>query len=172
MKNKILFFALLIFTNSFSQEHLRVNEKVNIKITDWILNVPEDKNLSNKFIVLEFWSSSCKPCLKAVEHLNELQSKFNRQDLYFISLTDEKPDEVNKTAKKVSFNSIVVSDQKKYNYFWKNGINSLVLPLTILIDNKGVIKWIGIPNLLTESVIESLVENKLETYNIYKKSDK
>ncbi len=169
MRTKFLFFTLFVFINLFSQENLRVNEKANINITDWILNVPKDKNLNNKFIVLEFWSSSCKPCLKAVEHLNELQSKFNREDLYFISLTDERPEEVNKTARKVPFNSIVVSDQRKYNYFWKNGIKSLVLPLTILIDNKGIIKWIGLPNFLTEKEIKNLVENKLEPYSIYKK---
>jgi thiol-disulfide isomerase/thioredoxin len=172
MKKIILLCSLIIFKNSFSQEKLKLDEKANIKITDWILNIPKDKSLENKYIVLEFWSSSCSPCLKAVNHLNELQSKFNREDLYFISLTDEKPDEVKKTAKKVSFKSIVVSDQRKYNYFWSNGIKNLVLPLTILIDDNGIIKWIGMPSLLTESIINNLVENKLESYSIYAKVKK
>jgi thiol-disulfide isomerase/thioredoxin len=172
MKKIVLFFGLIIFNSSFSQENLRLNEKANIKITDWILNIPKDKSLENKYIVLEFWSSSCGPCLKAVGHLNELQKKFNREDLYFISLTDEKPDEVKKTAKKVSFKSIVVSDQRKYTYFWSNGIKNLVLPLTVLIDNNGIIKWIGMPSLLTESIITNLMENKLEPYSIYAKVKK
>jgi thiol-disulfide isomerase/thioredoxin len=167
MKKLILTLFLLILTKSFSQQNIRTNEKAKIKITDWILNVPQDKNIENKYIVLEFWASWCDPCLKSVKHINDLQSKFNREDLYFISITDEKVEDVKSVSKNINFKSIVVSDQRKYNYFWKNGIKSLILPLTILIDNKGIIKWIGMPSILTEKIIQDLIDNKLEPYNMY-----
>lgn len=58
-------------------------------ITDWIKNIPEDKNLNNKYIVLEFWATWCEPSIAAVPHLNQLQDEFKQNDLYFNSITDE-----------------------------------------------------------------------------------
>ncbi len=169
MKKIILTLFLLALIQSFSQENIRVNEKVQIKISNWILNTPKDKNLENKYIVLEFWATWCYPCLKSVKHINEVQSKFNRKDLYFISITDEKVEAVKSISKKIDFKSIVVSDQMKYNYFWKNGLKSLSLPLTILIDNNGIIKWIGMPFILNEKIIQDLVDNKLDPYSMFEK---
>ena len=146
---------------------LKLDSKPNIKINEWIANVPSEKNLIGKFLVIEFWATWCKPCLDNVAHLNELQSKFNNPNLYFLSLTDESPTVVKNTLQKVKFNSIVVSDNRKVNSFWNGGINKLILPLTILVDNNGIIKWIGQPSILTEKIIRDLVNSKLESYNLY-----
>jgi len=170
--NKFIFsFLILFLNNAFSQKHLRLNELApKIHITDWILNTPKDKNLEGKYIVLEFWATTCKGCLESVPHLNELQNKFNRSDLYFISITDEEVKDVIKTSKRIDFNSIVVSDKiKRTQIAYGNKEANLVLPLTILIDNKGIIKWIGIPALLNDEVIEKLLNNTLIPFNMYAK---
>lgn len=151
---------------------VRLNSKANFKFTDWIANIPEDKNLEGKFIVLEFWASWCKPCLEQVSHLNELQSKFNDKNLYFISMTDEKPDVVKSILKRVHFESIVVSDQRKINTFWNGGIKKLILPFTILIDDEGYIKWIGTPSLLREKDIQDLMTKKIIPFNLYEREKK
>ena len=43
---------------------------------------------------LEFWATWCARCVDSVPHLNELASKF--KSLRFISITDERPDVVEK----------------------------------------------------------------------------
>jgi thiol-disulfide isomerase/thioredoxin len=68
----LLFSPLVIF----GQSNLRVGDPAPpITITEWLANTPEDTTLRDKFIVLEFWATWCKPCLEAVPHLNELRAQ-------------------------------------------------------------------------------------------------
>ena len=161
-----------IDTRETANGKIRLNSKVNLKFTDWIANIPENKNLEGKFIVLEFWASWCNPCIEQVSHLNELQSKFSEKNLYFISITDEKTEIVKNVLKRVHFESIVVSDQRKINNFWNGGIKKLILPFTILIDDEGYIKWIGIPSLLREKDIQDLITKKIIPFNLYEREKK
>jgi uncharacterized protein (TIGR03435 family) len=140
----------------YSQDTLKVGDKApKINITDYILNIPKDKNIGGKFIVLEFWATWCAPCLSAVPHLNELHDNFkNRKDLLFLSMTYEKPEKTKRTLEKIPFKTVVVSDQTKLN---EANFNVDEIPHTVLIDNKGIIRWIGIPTELNSSVIENFL---------------
>jgi uncharacterized protein (TIGR03435 family) len=140
----------------YSQDTLKIGDKApKINITDYILNIPKDKNIEGKFIVLEFWATWCAPCLSAVPHLNELHDNFkNRKDLLFLSMTYEKPEKTKRTLEKIPFKTVVVSDQTKLN---EANFNVDEIPHTVLIDNKGVIRWIGIPTELNSSIIENFL---------------
>jgi uncharacterized protein (TIGR03435 family) len=155
---KINVVILLTFLagNLYSQDTLKVGDKApKINITDYILNTPKDKNIEAKFIVLEFWATWCAPCLSAVPHLNDLHDTFqNRKDLLFLSMTYEKPEKTKRTLEKIPFKTIVVSDQTKIN---ETNFNAQEIPHTVLIDNKGIIKWIGVPTELNSSVIENFL---------------
>ena len=142
--------------NSLAQNNLKVGDKAPIiNITDYLYNVPKDQNLENKFIVLEFWATWCAPCLSAVPHLNDLQNLYkDRDDLVFLSMTYEKPEKTKRTLEKVQFNTAVVSDQTKQT---EANFNVKGIPHTVLIDNKGIIKWIGTPMELTTAVIDKLI---------------
>jgi thiol-disulfide isomerase/thioredoxin len=78
---------------------LVIGEKVeDIKITDFISNIPQDKELKDKFLVIDFWATWCAPCLKSVPHFNQLQNQFkDNSNIAFVSLTDETP----KIAKRI-----------------------------------------------------------------------
>lgn len=157
MKSIYYILFLMCFTgNSIAQSNLKVGDKApKINITDYLHNVPKDKKLENKFIVLEFWATWCAPCLSAVPHLNDLQDKFkDRDDLVFLSLTYEKPEKTKRTLEKVKFNTIVVSDQTKQT---ETNFHVKGIPHTVLIDNKGIIRWIGTPIELTALLIDKLV---------------
>lgn len=106
--------------------------------------------------MLEFWATWCAPCLQAVPHLNELQAKFkNQKNLLFISLTYETPEKVKRTLDKIKFQTIVATDET--NQTQKN-FNVIGVPYTILIDNQGFIRWIGVPFMLNEKMIELLLK--------------
>src|SRR5690606_9009677 len=131
-------------------------------ITDWIINVPKDKKLENKFIVLEFWATWCAPCLQAVPHLNDLQNKLKRDDLYFISITDEPVHKIEKTHSIIDFKTIVDSDQTKATQksFRDRKRGNTELPLTVQIDSKVIIKLIGSPGKLKESFLNDYLNKK------------
>lgn len=166
MKNKILLIIITLLGSNVasSQNELEVGKMApNINITDYIFNTPSDKNFKNKFILLEFWATWCGPCLEEVPSLNKLQEKFkSKKDFVFISITNEKPDKVLRTLKRIPFNSIVVSDQtgKTFKNFIEDKDGSYSIPKTILIDNKGIVKWIGSPYDLNDLILDKFINMK------------
>ena len=140
------------------------NEKKHIiNITDFIHNIPNNKSFEDKFIVIEFWATWCGPCLDAVPHLNELQEKFkSNNDLVFISMTDENPEKIKATLDRIDFKTIVVSDQSKKTHkdlqVEKDGV--MMIPLTVLIDNNGNVKWKGHPEELNEEKLNSFLKGE------------
>lgn len=162
---KQLFLILLSISqlHAVAQKNIKVGQPAPpITVTDWIANVPVDTNLANKFIVLEFWATWCGPCIEAVPHMNSLQVKFNRPDLYFVSITDESRQKVERFLKRVELKSIVVSDQNnKTQALFGDGVKGVVqLPLTVLINDKGDVSWMGLPFDLSESMIADFLSGK------------
>lgn len=164
MKPKLICLLFLLFIKINAQNDIKIGEKfTDLNISDFIYNIPKDKNFENKYKVIEFWATWCGPCLQAVPHLNSLQQDFSkRKDLVFLSMTYEEPSKVIKTLNKVDFKTIVVSDRTK-NTHKKLGVevnNNMVLPKTILIDNDNVIRWIGHPSELNSEIINNFLTNK------------
>lgn len=182
MRKLIYVLTFLTFGNIYAQSNIKVNEKApRINITNWIENVPDDKNLDNKNIVLEFWATWCGPCIAAVPHMNEIQKEFQQKDLYYISITDESIGKIERTLKRVEFKSIVVTDLTKETQInFGDGIKGLdVYPLTILINKEGIIKWIGEPKNLDSTIMTDflsggnnrLKDSKPEKNQSYKEAD-
>jgi thiol-disulfide isomerase/thioredoxin len=168
MKSIVCIVGLLLTVQSFAQSNIRVGQPAPpIIITDWIANVPADKDLTSYPVVLEFWATWCAPCIAAVPHLNELQSQFAHTGLRFVSLTDEPTDKVDRLLKRVAFQSIVASDQSKKTHIaygdGKKGLEGF--PLTVFIDDKGYIQWIGDPNHLDGEILQKLLDSNLPPTN-------
>lgn len=155
-----LFYAV-VFSFCFTitcNAQLKVGNKApEIHITDWIANVPEQKELKGKYIFLEFWATWCGPCLQALPHLHELQQEFASDSVAFVSLTYEEPAKVKRLLQLKPMSSMVVSDQSKTtlanfdNYI--EGKNFKEIPMTVLIDKWGVVQWVGSPSRITRDVM-------------------
>ena len=173
MKKIILSAGILLFqmalsaqSKLFAPQLKLLNTSIDtIVIPTYILNEPADKNFASKFEVLEFWATWCKPCLRAVPHLNKLQAKFQDKNIVFFSFTDETPKKAAEALKKVKFETIVVSDteraiQKKLRI----DINgSMPLPRTVLIDDENKIVWYGSPEKLNAKMLERFLRKEAIT---------
>ncbi|QXP79213.1 MULTISPECIES: TlpA family protein disulfide reductase [Winogradskyella] len=162
MRKLMYILILLTFGNIYAQSNIKVNGKApKINITNWIENIPNDKNLNDKYIVLEFWATWCGPCIAAVPHMNKIQEEFNQKDLYYISITDESIAKVERSLKRIEFKSIVVTDLTKETQInFGDGIKGLdEYPLTVLIDKSGIIKWIGEPKNLNSAIMSKFLSN-------------
>lgn len=165
MKNTLLLLLVGLSLFSKAQTKTEIGQQApKINISDWIQNTPKDKSLDGKFVVLEFWTTWCGPCIASVPHLNELQNEFKeKSDLIFVSMTNEKVEKAQKLLKRVPFQSVVVTDvtNQTQKNFSKNGDGQVGLPSTILIDKNNVVRWVGIPTGLTKKILSDFVNNQL-----------
>lgn len=150
---------LFLFNLGVAQSGPSVGDKApSLTITDWLANVPADRSLEGRPIIVDFWATWCGPCIKAVPHFNELKAEFaSNQELLFLSMSDEKPDKINRSLKRIDFKSAVVTDAagKTHEAFQINAI-----PVTYLIDKAGIIQWIGNPELLTAAIVKQFLDSK------------
>ncbi len=165
IKKSLITFALsLAFTiTSHAQNSVKFGERApKINITSWIENVPEDKSLEGKFIVLEFWATWCAGCIEAVPHLNELQAQYDPKEVLFLSITDESPEKIERILKRINFETAVVCDDSEitHNGYGKDGKKLRAIPKTILIDKEGIVKWIGMPMVLSKEVLDLFIQGK------------
>ncbi len=162
----MLLFLGCIALASGQNPNIKAGDKTpDLVITDYIHNVPKDKNFSKKFKIVEFWATWCGPCIAAIPHINQLQNKYkDNPNLVFISISDESPEKIKKTIAKIDFQTIVVSDQSKQSH--KNLImddkNNYGIPATILIDDQNVIQWIGDPSRLNSELIDAFLNRQIK----------
>lgn len=160
LMSKFLLIAVIIFSSltGFSQENLVGKPAPKIDIDQWIYpkiqvenwqsgQIPDD--LSGKTIVIDFWFTRCAPCVASIPELNHLARQF--PDVVFLSVTFDKPDEINRFLDKMVMHYPVGSDpdMRTIRAFGVTGF-----PETFLIDQNGIVVWQGSPFELDGQLID------------------
>lgn len=128
-----------------------------IEVAEWISDMPSGgANLAGRTVVLEFWGTSCGPCVSAIPHLNDLIDRFGNQGIQFISLSHDAPELVARFMEKRPIKGAVAIDRDGRT-FDAYGIRSI--PHTVLIDSHGILRWQGHPNLFDEALLSRFLES-------------
>ncbi len=154
----IISIALILFGQTQAQEGA-VSQSVQIGALspDFDINIltkdgtvkKNIKDYRGKVVILEFWATFCGPCLPAMDHLADLQFKFQK-DLEVINITDEERWKVvNFLKKRPTFLAIGIDTDKSINQLFYHQL----MPHTVIIDPQGYIKAITSPEEVTEEVI-------------------
>ncbi|HEM49086.1 MAG TPA: TlpA family protein disulfide reductase [Caldithrix sp.] len=98
----------------------------------------ELNNIKSKVILLDFWELWCGPCRDALPKIEELSTKFNREDLYIIGIVSENLE----AAKKLVSNEGITFTQADGNQELKSKFKVHSFPRYILIDKNRIIKKI------------------------------
>ena len=109
-------------------------------------------DLRGKVVLLDFWATWCAPCLESVPHLIELHEDFSEQGLIILGLTryyQSVKDVPAEDAKEIeSLKTFRENHKIPYDFAVSKGqINQLnygatSLPTTVLIDKKGIIRYL------------------------------
>lgn len=145
------------------QKQMIGNSIETIEFTDYIKNISADNQLNTQFKVMEFWASWCQPCLKVLPHLNKLNSKFkDKNNLLFLSITYEAPEQIQKTLEKFNFETAVVSDQNKtiHQALKIEHEGFMILPVTVLVDDNNKVIWYGSPHRLNERILHRFINRE------------
>jgi thiol-disulfide isomerase/thioredoxin len=160
MLKKYLSFTVLSLLANFSVlAQLKVGQVApEIVITNWLKNVPKSRELSDKFIVIDFWATWCAPCLETVPHFNQMVKEHkSNPNLVFLALTDEKITKVMPLLKRIPFDAVVVTDTTRQT---SNSFKANTIPFCVIIDNKNKIRWFGHSGSLNSKIISNILAGK------------
>lgn len=114
------------------------------------------EQLNEKPVILEFWATWCGACIEAMPHINQLTKEF-KDEIGFLSVNSyDTKKRINQFLKKKKMLSFVVLDETKH---LANLMNVQNIPLTILLDAKGEIRWKGTPSELTSEMLAGFISN-------------
>ena len=108
-------------------------------------------DFKGKTVILEFWATWCGPCIPAIKKLDKLKSEFG-DDLEILAISHEDTNRLKKFAEKNNLQLTVISDEEHTATFPYK-----VIPHSIIIDKKGVIRAITNPKNITSKVIRELI---------------
>lgn len=132
-----------------------INQKApELVVEEWITDRPDTKG---KFVLIDFWATTCGPCKKAISHLNEFSERF-KDKLVVIGISYEKAEKVKAMKEPViDYYSAVDTEKRMSKELEITGI-----PHVILIDPQGIVRWEGYPLLkgheLTAEIIEEIIK--------------
>jgi len=119
--------------------------------TDW-------ESLRGKVVVLEFWFSSCGPCVAEIPHMNQLAAALDPAKFQFIAVNNrEDQDVVKKFLDKKKMSGWVGVDpegQVAASY----GVKAF--PTTIIVDAQGKIAGSTYPDFLQAADLQAVAEGK------------
>ncbi len=117
----------------------------------------ETSNLGDNVTILNFWFTSCAPCIKEMPVLNALVDSFAGKPVSFYAFTYEKTDEVENFLKKKQFKFNHAVDAK--SIIDKLGVSQY--PLTIILDKKGLVRYISQSEIITYEQIKNQINRLL-----------
>ncbi len=138
---KTLFAVIFLFTTSllFSQGSI---PSVDIKdINGKTFNTSEISN-DGKPIIIDFWSTSCKPCIKELIAIDENYEDWQEETgvkVYAVSI--DKTKSVNRVAPFINGKGWEFEILLDVNWDFKRAMNVINIPHTLLIDGNGKIVW-------------------------------
>jgi thiol-disulfide isomerase/thioredoxin len=170
--------GLFFFTAAILAGHLsRATQPNSLTIDDLapkitaphLLQGPQINELApGKVYVVEFWATTCGPCIHSIPHLNELAAKWNEK-IQIVALAGEEnrgsvEGDIHALksfllhqhySEKISVAQIGIETVEA----WQDASSSFYVPNAFIVDQDGKIAWIGHPDDLDEP-LEKIIHGK------------
>lgn len=138
-----------------------LNQKApELVVEKWLTDKPD---LSGKFILIDFWATTCATCVQGIPDMNEYSKRF-KDDLIVIGMTNEREEKV-RSMKEPVIEYYIASDTKMN---MMRALEIRGIPYAILIDPQGVVRWEGWPGKKGHELTAEKIENIIKTMRINK----
>ena len=135
--------AVLLFAGTSFAGISGFRNAPEFKLGKWMTqNPPNVDDLDGRVYVVDFWASWCAPCIKGMDELNEINEKYKKDGLVFLSLCQSKsPEAIKKIIREKDINFHVAIDMGTIDGYDVKGY-----PTVAVVDHKGRIAWQGHPS--------------------------
>ena len=125
-----------------------------LTIEKWLSDEPDTRG---KFVLLDFWSTTCASCIQAFPELNAWSKQF-ADDLVIIGVCSSSEERIKALkATPIEYYSGIDTKRVMFKQYEAGG-----LPYAVLIDPDGIIRWNGYPTVpamkLTAETIQAIIE--------------
>jgi thiol-disulfide isomerase/thioredoxin len=111
----------------------------DLAMTDIHGNLHTSESLKGKVIVLDFWFTTCAPCIEEMPELNKIREEFGTDEVAYFGITFSEKAKVEQFLGRVKYDYIPVADSQ--SLCDKFGIK--FYPTTLVIDKNGKIVYTG-----------------------------
>lgn len=113
--------------------------------------------LSGNVVVIDFWATTCAPCVGAIPHWNKLVEKFTDKPVKFVSITKEDKATIGKFLRRRPIRGYVCldSDGATSAAYGVEGI-----PHTVIVNAQGRVMGVTSPLAVTEQVLHDALAGK------------
>ena len=145
-----------VFSNPLpSSADLRGKRAPNFYVENWITRKPDGEG---KVVIVDFWATWCGPCVKAIPHMNQLQSRF-KNDVVCIGISDEQLNAFNAGLQKRDLGpanltyslALDTSGSMKKNFAIRG------IPHVAVMSSDWVVRWQGHPANLSSDIVQAIV---------------
>jgi|tagenome__1003787_1003787.scaffolds.fasta_scaffold20937726_2 uncharacterized protein (TIGR03435 family) len=162
----LLLFPTLLLFSTITREEQKIAPRVGdvpppIQFGS-LLQAPEGaridwESLKGKVVVLEFWATSCGPCVGAISHWNELADAFEKRGVVFVSITDEDQATIDEFLKKKPIHGWIGLDSTR-TASKSFGVDQI--PYTLIVGTNGKIAAITYPTILKSIHLEKVLRGE------------
>jgi len=119
------------------------------------------KALKGKVVVLNFWYTSCPPCLEEMPQLNEITRMYSPDQVVFLALTFNDTGKVQIFLKTHEFNYIILPGSKAIDQQYKvSG-----WPTSLVINKKGIVAFAANISPDIKHDLSSAINADLQSFN-------
>lgn len=114
------------------------------------------KDLRGKVVVINFWFTSCQPCIYEMPLLNEVVASYNSKGVEFIAPAPEKDVQIKKFLQRYKFDYNIIPAST--DFIDKQKIENF--PTHLIVDKKGIVRqvFIGYSNDIGKKLQEEIAK--------------
>lgn len=167
MKHVLLLMICLITGVCSRAGDLGIGDAAPLLKAHWLKGKPVERFEKGHVYVLEFWATWCGPCIGAMPHITKLAKQYAGKATFIGVNVFENAKMDSGVVEKVA--KFVKANTKKMGYTvcmdeagsfmaknWMRAAGLSSIPATMIIDQEGVIAWIGHPKAM-DKPLESIV---------------
>ena len=107
-----------------------------LQLTDITGNTISSEDFEGKYVHINFWSTTCKPCIEEFPELDQLKAKYGDEDVIYLAIAPEVDTKVAKVLAKHPVNYRVVANAEAL--LDRLGVDGY--PKNLFIDKDGTIR--------------------------------